>query len=204
MKRLVVGLAVLTAAAAPASAQQASSDLFLPLPSWIRAGEAEEPLTPGAETSLGLRAGFHKARDADEGTWLGGVQLRLGMGEVLALEGSIEVRRDEFLDGVAKILSYPVQATLLVYLMKSEMSLYLLGGLGWYYSKISFDSSLGVDDETDSDVGFHIGAGVDFGLGEDTSVNGDIRYIFLDPDSDNLENEDFDTIEFTIGLNFRM
>jgi hypothetical protein len=73
----------------------------------------------GFGPEIGLRAGYIKPRDADDGTWFGGVQVRVPLGEVLTLEGSIEFHTSEFADGDIEVVQYPVQATLLVNLLPS-------------------------------------------------------------------------------------
>lgn len=152
---------------------------------------------------FGLRAGYLKPRDADEGTWFGGVQLRAPFTSVLAIEGSIEVHSSEFSDGDIEIIQYPVQASLLVFLMpESPVCPYVLGGLGWYYTTTEFSGSLdGIDSETESLFGAHLGVGARFSLGGATA-SADLRYIFLEPDEDALEDEDFDTIQIVLSLSF--
>ncbi|HZN62660.1 MAG TPA: outer membrane beta-barrel protein [Planctomycetota bacterium] len=159
------------------------------------------PLGLGPE--FGIRAGYIKPRDADDGTWFGGVQLRVPLGPVLALEGSVEFHTSEFADGDIEVIQYPVQASLLVFLLpNSQVCPYVLGGLGWYYTTTDFSGSLdGLDSETDSLFGAHLGLGARLALGGlTTSV--DLRYIFLEPDEDALEDEDFDSIQIVLSLTF--
>jgi len=144
-----------------------------------------------------------KLRDADDGTWFGGVQVRVPLTPNLAIEGSIEFHASEFADGDIEVVQYPVQASLLVFLMPdAPVCPYVLAGLGWYYTTTEFSGSLsGVDSETDSLVGAHIGFGAKFALGGATA-SADLRYIFLEPDNDNLNDEDFDSIQLVLSLSF--
>lgn len=152
----------------------------------------------------GLRAGYIKPRDADDGTWFGGVQLRIPLATSLALEGSIEFHSSDFEDGDLEVVQYPVQVTLLFYLFPDmPVCPYVLGGVGWYYTRVSFSGSFGgEDDETDHFFGGHLGVGVRLGMGGSAVLNGDLRYIFVEPNEEALEDENFDSIQFVIALSF--
>ncbi len=154
---------------------------------------------------LGLRAGYLKQRDADDGTWFGGVQVRVPLAPMFVVEGSIEFHTSEFADGEIEVIQYPVQATLLFFPMPDAPTVkpYLLAGLGWYYTTTDFSGSLsGVDSETDSMVGAHLGFGAQFALGGSATASADLRYIFLEPNEDALDDEDFDTIQLVLSLSF--
>ena len=169
---------------------------------YTTAGPVEwAPLGLGPE--FGLRAGYIKPRDADDGTWFGGVQLRVPLGPVLTVEGSIEFHTSEFADGEIEVVQYPVQASLLVNLLPSSpVCPYVLGGLGWYYTTIDFSGSLSSNDsETESIFGAHLGFGAKFKLGGMTA-SADLRYLFLEPDDENLDDEDFDSIQLVLSLSF--
>jgi len=195
MTRFLTALAMVTAMGSVAWAQ----DVKFEDPKLNFTGA--ESLAPGPE--FGLRAGYIKPRDADDGTWFGGVQVRVPLTPVLAIEGSIEFHSSEFADGDIEVVQWPVQASLLVFLMPdAPVCPYVLAGLGWYYTTTDFSGSLsGVDSETDSLVGAHIGFGAKFALGGATA-SADLRYIFLEPDNDNLDDEDFDTIQLVLSLSF--
>src|SRR5688572_1114724 len=64
--------------------------------------------------SFGIRAANLNPKDGDD-VWFGGAQLRFFMGDVFALEGSIDYRQDDI--GRTELDVYPVQATLLAYLI---------------------------------------------------------------------------------------
>ena len=153
---------------------------------------------------IGLRAGFISPRDADDGTWFGGLQVRVPLTPMFAIEGSIEFHSSDFADGEIEVVQYPVQATLLVFIMPdAPVCPYVLGGLGWYYTTVDFSGSLsGVDSETDSMFGAHLGFGARFDLGGTASASADLRYIFVEPDNDALEDEDFEAIQLVLSLSF--
>jgi hypothetical protein len=153
---------------------------------------------------FGLRAGYIKPRDADDGTWFGGVQVRIPLASSIALEGSIEFHTSEFEDGDIEVVQYPIQVTLLIFLFP-EMPVcpYVLGGVGWYYTRVNFNGVLSSEDDiTDNFFGGHLGAGVRLGMGGAAVLNLDVRYIFVEPNEEELEDEDFDSVQFVIALSF--
>lgn len=165
---------------------------------------------PGPGWALGARAGYLRARDADEGTWFGGVQVRIYLVEWLAVEGSIEVHQSDYLDDDVTITQYPVQLTGLVYLPVGDFPLkpYGLGGAGWYYTRIDYSGTLSaLDSETESVFGVHVGGGAELMLGGTAySLSADVRYVFLDEpgvDNSNLEDEEADYWQATAAFNIR-
>lgn len=196
-----------------------------PLP---RALAEEEPAAAGGEEagpfadpaqakpprtgfSLGPRAGYLRARDADRGTWFGGVQARLRLSPAFAVEGSIEFHQDEFADGSVEVTQYPVQATALFYPFPEwPFQLYALAGAGWYFTRFGFEDELeDLDDETDSVWGIHAGVGAELFAGDAFSLDADVRYIFLDESDDvsgaefgEFDDDEMDFWQITVALNF--
>jgi hypothetical protein len=153
---------------------------------------------------FGLRAGYIKLRDADSGTWFGGIQVRIPLASSIALEGSIEFHTSEFEDGDIEVVQYPVEATLLIFLFPElPVCPYILGGGGWYYTRVNFSGVLSSSDDTTTHFfGGHLGAGVRIGMGGAAVLNADVRYIFVEPDEDELEDENFDAIQIVLALSF--
>jgi hypothetical protein len=118
---MIVGLA--------SAARAQSQDVIFEEPNlaFSSAGPVELESAPRLHMSpeLGLRAGYFKPRDADDGEWFGGVQLRLPLAPSLALEGSIELHSSDFADGDIEVIQYPVQATLLVFLFPRRPSAHI-------------------------------------------------------------------------------
>jgi opacity protein-like surface antigen len=167
-------------------------------PVWADDGDGDR-----RAASFGPRATYNQPKDADDGEWYGGAQLRLYFSEVLGLEGSIDYRRNDF--GDTEIDVYPVQASLLAYLMPGTISPFLLGGAGWYYTHVEGPGGF---DETDSRFGFHAGGGVQLYLNEYWSFDSTYRYIWLEEvasrdDDNNVLERDYDDSGHmvTIGLN---
>lgn len=158
-----------------------------------------------ASFSLGPVAGYLKARDADDGTWFGGVQARLRFARILGLEGSITFHRDEYQDGDVEITRYPVQLSALLFpIPDSPLEPYGVVGAGWYYTRVDFDNEL-FDDDTDRAFGWHAGAGLQAELGSRFALFADFRWVFMDEpgvDNGDLDEEEFDFGQVTLGASF--
>ena len=179
----------------------AAAALFLTLPALVFA----ESLGIGTKPfSLGPRATYSHPKDADEGKWYGGAQARLHFSPVLGLEGSIDYRRNDFSNHTT-IKSYPVQASLLAYLMPSQRwSPFLLGGGGWYFTRVEGPADFS---HTSSRFGLHAGGGVEVMLNESISLDGSYRYVWLEDVTSRNEHALDKTYRdsgsmITIALNF--
>ena len=165
-----------------------------------------------AQFSLGGHASYTKAGDAD-GTWAGGAQLRMRFLGLLGLEGLIDYRRTTYSAGgedVLRIEQYPVQASLMIFILPGPLQPYILAGGGWYYTKSTFlgsQSALGSD--TQHTFGGHAGAGIELGAKSRVSLHVDVRYVFLGVDSIDSIRDRYNTnlkADFwhgTAGLNFK-
>lgn len=178
----------------------------------IDPGEADAlPEDPKSSSvfSIGPAAGYLRVRGADRGTWFGGVQARLRLAEILALEGSITFHQDEFEGGDVEVTQYPVQVTALLYPFPlSPLKPYGLIGAGWYYTRFDYEGVQAVlnDDETDRLFGLHVGAGAELELGPAVALQADFRWIFLDEpsvDNSDIEEEEFDYWQVSLGLGLK-
>ncbi len=153
--------------------------------------------------SIGPAAGYLNAHGADHGTWFGGVQARLHLLKLLAAEASITFHRSEYEGGDVTVTQYPVQLTAFLYLIPDgPVRPYLLGGVGWYYTRVEYDGLFsGFQDNTDHLFGEHLGAGLELMLGPRVSIDTDVRYIFLNPSSEQIKDQDFNYWQVTFGLN---
>lgn len=125
---------------------------------------------PRSGLSLGGRGTYFKPKDA-QGSWSGGAQLRLHFTPVIAIEGSADYRQTKF--GGVETDIYPVQASLLIYLLPGmRISPYILGGAGWYYTHFR---SIG---GTQQRFGPHAGGGLEIFLNHWWSIDGDYRYVW--------------------------
>jgi opacity protein-like surface antigen len=153
--------------------------------------------------SIGGRAVYDRPKDASQGTLGGGVQLRFHLISVLALEGSGDMRQNKF--GGEIVDTFPVQASLLVYLMPHfVVSPYILGGVGWYYTHVQGSSS-----SPTNRYGPHAGAGLEVALSKHWTIDASYRYLWnqsltipttTSPAGKNFSDNGY---MFTAALNFR-
>ncbi|MDD5686915.1 MAG: OmpA family protein [Elusimicrobia bacterium] len=154
--------------------------------------------------SIGPRATYYNPKDAEEGQWYGGAQARLHLSPSLGLEGSIDFRRNSF-NSLTSIKTYPVQVSLLEYLMPGAVwSPFLLGGVGWYYTRTEGPNNFS---NTTNRFGLHVGAGLETMLTDNLSLDGSYRYVLLE----SVESKDINALNktyddngsmVTIALNF--
>jgi len=135
--------------------------------------------------NLGPQLGYYKAQDADNGTYTGGIAMRLKMISVLSVEASINSRQEKYANGALTVRSLPVMITGLFY---PYPIVYGAMGFGWYNVSFHYDhSSLPLyTDETTQKIGWHFGGGLEWPLSSILTLIGDFRYVFL--------NYDFKTI----------
>jgi hypothetical protein len=126
-----------------------------------------------AMLGVGPRVGIQKTQDSDNAKVFGGIGARLKF-FAIGVEGAVDYRSEKYSDGAITMHSYPVTASALFYPLPI---VYGLAGMGWYNTSIEFKSSAHKT-ETDQQVGYHIGAGVEIPLGKMT-LAGDVRYVFI-------------------------
>lgn len=141
---------------------------------------ADASPTPRPGVSLGGRAAYLWSQDADpgDGNYFGGAQLRVYLSKMFAVEGSADYRQ-EVVSGADTILDlYPVQVSGLLYLLpNSPVSPFLLGGVGWYFTRVRGPSGF---DESRNRFGSHVGGGLQAFLSRRWSIDATYRYIFTD------------------------
>jgi opacity protein-like surface antigen len=155
---------------------------------------------------LGPQVGYYKARDADKGSYMGGVAWRLKLMPVLGVEASINYRQEKYGNDALTVRSWPVMVTGLIYPLPI---FYGAVGAGWYSVTYDYnqDKLPGIKDETTQKVGWHFGGGVELPVGSSFKLTGDIRYVFLNykfegiPGSSGLKSN-FTVI--TVGLLFNL
>lgn len=165
-----------------------------------------------AQFSLGGHASYTKAGEAD-GTWGGGAQLRLRFPGPIGLEGLVDYKRTTYTTGgvdVLRIEQYPVQASLMLFILPGPVQPYVLGGGGWYYTRSTYLGPLSAQaSDTQHTFGGHAGGGVEFGAHSKVSVHVDVRYVFLGVDSIDAvrdrynNNPKADFWHGTAGINFK-
>jgi hypothetical protein len=123
-----------------------------------------------------------------------GGAIRLGGGRS-ALEVAMDFRSSE--DGPLneKIRDYPVQASLLLFPVRSTLAPYFLLGVGWYSQTVTrFIAPTGefeATDETTREMGYHLGLGAEIRFHRRFGMYGDLRYTKLGfgRDDDDLDGD---------------
>ena len=134
-----------------------------------------------ASVNLGPQLGFYKARNADNGAFIGGITCRLKFTSVLGAEASINYRQETYGNDAVTVRSWPVMATGLLYPIP-----YVYGAIsaGWY--NLTFDYNQDrfplLKDETQQKFGWHFGVGGEVPAGKTVKLICDIRYVFLNYD----------------------
>jgi opacity protein-like surface antigen len=152
--------------------------------------------------SIGGRAMYFNPIDGDD-HWHGGAQVRLHLGEMFAIEGSTDYRKNDF--GDTTVRTFPVQASGLFYLLPGKrLSPFVLGGAGWYFTDVEGPGGF---DETQHRFGLHAGGGLQFMLHRNWSIDGSYRFVWLErvqSKDENLFDKNFqdEGHMVTIGLNY--
>jgi opacity protein-like surface antigen len=169
-----------------------------------QAAQAQET-TADRKFSVGPRATYSIAKDADEGRWSPGVQGRIRLSDDLGLAASLDYLKHDFGYGTT-VKTYPVQGSLQAYLTPGGIfSPFVLGGLGWYYTRV--DGPSGFSDSS-SRFGFHFGAGLEVAVNDSLYLDSTLRYVWVESVASrdlNALDKDYNDrgVMFTLGLNFR-
>lgn len=152
--------------------------------------------------SIGPRATYFKAKDADKGKWYGGAQIREYWGTAIGFEQSIDYHRNNLGNGF-RVDQYPVQASIMAFVFPNPtLNPYILGGVGYYFTHLKTPA----DNLTKNKFGFHAGAGLQLRLNDFWSLDGDYRYVWIEKIKSDaaLINKDFNLSGsmVTIGLNY--
>lgn len=154
---------------------------------------------------LGPQLGFYSVEDAeDDFNVMVGVTARMKLLPALGVEGSINYRQESYFGDDLTVKSWPVMVTGLLY--PAEV-VYGAVGFGWYNTTYDFADGLGIANETEQEVGWHFGGGVELPLGKQAVLTGDVRYVFLDYDfgePPGFGDIDADFYVITAGLLFRL
>ncbi len=130
---------------------------------------------------IGPRFTFAQGADALDGSqrFTGGA-VRFGGGKA-ALEIGMDFRSTVVGDDLtARIKDYPIQGSLLVFLVRSTIAPYIFGGLGWYSRRVEVLGPVqAIESETTRQIGYHAGFGAELRVHRHFGVNGDYRYTFL-------------------------
>jgi len=140
--------------------------------------------------SVGARGAYYRPKGADSGDLAEGAQARYHLTRRWALEASVDLRRDKF--GGTQVDVIPVQLSVLVYLMPHNYRFapYILAGGGWYYTHVYVPA-----DRNEFRFGPHAGAGAEYLLGRNWSVDCSYRYLWT-------EDIHSQSLAYPLGRNF--
>jgi len=146
---------------------------------------------------LGGRYAFVTNPDTDESSHMLGVLAR-ARGSAIGLEAAVDYRNEDF-GGDTDLKTWPATASLLIF---PFAPIYGLAGLGLYNTTLDFPDGFEIDDQTESKLGYHLGAGAEILLNESVSVTGDVRYHFVDYDFEDIPSSvgEVDADAFTVNL----
>lgn len=147
------------------------------------------PQVNAQSIGFGPQVGYYKVRDADQGSVMGGLALRVKLLPAIGVEGSINYRQEKYWDGLVTVHSWPVMVTGLIYPLPF---VYGAMGFGWYNTTIDYDQNKLplIKDETTQKIGWHFGGGVELPVGPSFKLTADIRYVFLNYDFKKVPGRD--------------
>lgn len=142
------------------------------------------PAGPCSAQGIGIGGRFSMVRgdvDADTSAerFTGG-QVRAWLSPRAALEVSLDRRTEtnEVLN--ERVRDYPLQASLLLAPVRSTVSPYVLGGIGWYTHRVEQLAGTETTQSTATRrVGSHAGFGAEIRMGRHAALHADYRYTFL-------------------------
>ncbi len=169
--------------------------------------------------SIGAHLGYAKGSDAEDGNGLVGGQLEFRLASFLGIQGAVDYRLVNTyaidtgpVNGELDVRSVPITASARLYLpTMSNFSLFGVAGAGWYHMIYDYSQQLedlGIEDNTETTFGWHLGAGAEIMLAPKVSVYGEGRAVFVDPShsfdehvQDQIKDFNYDSSYFAAGLN---
>ncbi len=145
---------------------------------------------------LGPRYTYVMNQETDESSHMGGIFAR-ARSTYLGIEGAIDYHNEDLGLGV-DLKSWPISATILVYPVSI---VYALAGLGWYNTTLDFPSESPFEDQSDSNLGYHVGGGVEIPLSPRFSLTSDLRWLFVDYEFEEIADSVGDAEANSITLN---
>lgn len=161
-------------------------------------------LANAASVEIIPAVGMTKAVDGDDTKAFGSLGLRAHMTPLFATEVGVGYRSEDRDDGMLKVRTWPVTASL--WLTPGNV-FYAGGGVGWYNMSFDYDDSLvpPLESHTEQEFGVHLGGGVRIPLAEKAALDFHGRYVMMRQQEDKLVPEKFDPDFWTMtaGLAIR-
>jgi opacity protein-like surface antigen len=140
------------------------------------------PVSAFAQFGIGGRLAMVRA-DVDNETsserFLGG-QIRARISPRTAVEVALDLRTETNEAETLRVRQYPLQASLLLFPIRSTFAPFVLGGGGWYTTRVeTLAGSETLSSESTREFGWHAGFGAELKLGNHAGLHADYRYTFL-------------------------
>ncbi|MEO8070819.1 MAG: outer membrane beta-barrel protein [Acidobacteriota bacterium] len=137
----------------------------------------------GQSFGLGPRFSFVRgdlAADAPSTRFVGGT-IRLRSSAHVALETALDYRAETSEDARTRLRERPLQASLLLFPVRSTISPYLLGGLGIYSRMTDTLDATGraIDTQLERKSGWHFGLGAELAITRHAAFYADYRFRFV-------------------------
>jgi opacity protein-like surface antigen len=163
-----------------------------------------QPMRSEMEAFMGGRLGYLEVDEVDEGSPIIGFCGGFRFHPHLAVTGSLDFHTANY--SLEDRWTLALTASLEVALVSNRFRVqpYGLAGLGAYMSSVERVDEFGsvTFDDTESDGGYHAGAGLDINLPEhEMAVNVEARWIFTQEEEDPREVRP-DGVQYTVGLRF--
>jgi opacity protein-like surface antigen len=151
------------------------------------------PAVPVSAQGFGLGARFAWVKqdtnvDVDSVRFTG--LLLRAMGSRSGFELAVDRHSESFDLLNQKVTETPIQASLVMRLSQGSLTPYLLGGPGWYRSRVEPIDGPGASAST-TEFGWHAGIGVEALAGRHFGIHADYRYTFLHFGGDDQKDEGF-------------
>lgn len=159
------------------------------------------------KAGIGPRFGYYKAPDAEDGTMFFGAQMRIRGNSIVGAEFAGEYRGTQSYSttgGTVDVRQIPLTGSLMLFVpIAPNFQPYGLAGLGAYYTIYDYEGGfINPGDDSEVNIGYHLGFGLDLPLAKNAALNIDYRYLFLDGENDNLSEKEYSGNVITGGLTF--
>lgn len=131
---------------------------------------------------VGPRFSFVRGDEAADATATRytGAALRGRLSPKTTVEVALDYRSHTNESLTERVRDLPLQASLLLYPMRSSLSPYILGGIGWYSQRVQvLDHDSVVASATTRTSGYHAGVGGEIRVGQRAAIHADYRYTFI-------------------------
>lgn len=138
---------------------------------------------PGGAFGIGPRVTFQRGDDAVPDSsalrvFGGQIKMRLSPSAAIEVSADYDSKLTRTTSLTQRARSMPIQASLLMFPVRSMISPYVLGGVGWYRHSLTetTTSSSAATTSTIREMGYHAGLGAELRVGQRLALHGDYRY----------------------------